>query len=62
MINVNLRMNEEYKHKVIKKLAETIGNKKAASMKILLYLHSIFLPKSVGFQVCILNLHVDQTS
>ncbi|MEG0978169.1 MAG: transposase, partial [Bacilli bacterium] len=34
MRKVNLRMNEEYKYKVIKKLVETKGNKKAASMKI----------------------------
>jgi len=34
MRKVELRMNEEYKYKIIKKLVETNGNKKAAALRI----------------------------
>lgn len=34
MRKVDLRMNEEYKYKVIKKLVETNGNKKRAAIKL----------------------------
>ncbi|MEG0345797.1 MAG: hypothetical protein RR546_04920 [Erysipelotrichaceae bacterium] len=34
MRKVQLRMNEDYKYQVIKKLVDTNGNKRAASMKI----------------------------
>ncbi|MEG0698584.1 MAG: hypothetical protein RR435_01380 [Erysipelotrichaceae bacterium] len=34
MRKVELRMNEDYKYQVIKKLVDTNGNKRAASMKI----------------------------
>ena len=34
MRKVSLRMNEEYKYKIIKKLVEKSGNKKRASVKL----------------------------
>ncbi|MEG0314932.1 MAG: hypothetical protein RR646_06730 [Erysipelotrichaceae bacterium] len=34
MRKVDLRMNEEYKFEIIKKLSETNGNKKAAAIKL----------------------------
>ena len=34
MRKVELRMNEEYKYKIIKKLVETDGNKKRAASKL----------------------------
>ena len=34
MRKVELRMNEEYKYKIIKKLVETNGNKKRAASKL----------------------------
>ena len=34
MRKVKLRMNEEYKYKIIKKLVETNGNKKRAAIKL----------------------------
>ena len=34
MIKVELRMNEEYKYKIIKKLVETKGNKQRAAVKL----------------------------
>lgn len=34
MRKVELRMNEEYKYKTIKKLVETNGNKKRAALKL----------------------------
>ena len=33
-LTVELRMNEEYKYKIIKKLVETDGNKKRAASKL----------------------------
>ena len=34
MRKVELRMNEEYKYKIIKKLVETNGNKQRAAIKL----------------------------
>ena len=34
MRKVELRMNEEYKYKIIKKLVETNGNKQRAAVKL----------------------------
>ena len=38
MRKVELRMNEEFKYKIIKKLVETNGNKKRAAIKLKIFI------------------------